>query len=189
MGNTASSPNSSIQTNNISNLPAEIDEIAMHYMLTQNTIDLIRLTDKEYYDNLIVLTSNIFEKRLNNLELGFLKNRITGNSEQIQEIIPSSNKLKDKILISISKFYIKIIMIYSAIASTIDPQYSYQDKEGMNKVFYLKDFEEYKNIPKDVKPLLVQLTNPMSLCRKRLGILKNKYDDTTEPNSIILNPG
>ena len=189
MGNTASAPNGSTQTNTISSLPSQIDEIAMHYMLTQNTIDLIRLTDKEYYDNLIILTSHIFEKRLNNLELGYLKNRIFGSSDKIEEILPSSSKNKDKIITDVSKYYIKLIMIYSAITSTIDPQYSYEDKDGNKKVFYLKDFEEYKNIPKNVKPTLVQLTNPMSLCRKRLGILKNRYDDTSEPGSVILNPG
>ena len=191
MGNTASAPNSSTQETNILSLSAQIDEIAMNYMLTQNTIDLIRLTDKEYYDNLIILTGNIFEKRLNNLELGYLKNRIVGNKigNKIDDILPTSNKLKEKIITDISKFYIKIIMVYSAIASTIDPQYSYEDTNGQNKSFYLKDFDEYKNIPKNVSPKLVQLTNPMSLCRKRLSILKNRYDDTTNSDTVILNPG
>ena len=192
MGNTASAPNSSTQEShtesNITTLPYLIDEIAMHYMLTQNSIELIRISDKEYYDNLIILTSNVIEKRLNNLEIGYLKNRIIGNTDQIQDILPANSKIKDKVVMDISKFYIKIVMIYSAIASTFDPQYSYSDESGV-KSFYLKDFEEYKNIPKNVKPELIQLTNPLSLCRKRLNILKNRYDDTSEPGSIILNPG
>ena len=192
MGNTASAPNGSTQEShtesNITTLPYLIDEIAMHYMLTQNSIELIKISDKEYYDNLIILTSNVIEKRLNNLEIGYLKNRITGNSEQIEDILPANSKIKDKVVMDISKFYIKIVMIYSAIASTFDPQYSYSDETG-EKSFYLKDFEEYKNIPKNVKPQLVQLTNPLSLCRKRLNILKNRYDDTSEPGSVILNPG
>ena len=193
MGNTASAPNSSIQDTqdtNISTLPYLIDEIAMHYMLTQNSIDLIRLTDKEYHDNLIVLTSNVIEKRLNNLEIGYLKNRIDGKKEtEIQDIMPANSNIKEKVLLDISKFYIKIVMIYSAIASTFDPQYSYSDETGQTKSFYLKDFDEYKNIPKNVKPSLTQLTNPISLCRKRLNILKNRYDDTSEPGSVVLNPG
>ena len=192
MGNTASAPNSSTQESiesNITTLPYLIDEIAMHYMLTQNSIDLIRLTDKEYYDNLIILTSNVLEKRLNNLEIGYLKNRIGNKDEQLQDIMPANSKVKDKVVMDISKFYIKIVMIYSAIASTFDPQYSYSDENGSNKSFYLKDFDEYKNIPKNVKPSLVQLTNPISLCRKRLNILKNRYDDSSEPGSVILNPG
>jgi hypothetical protein len=191
MGNTASAPNNSTQTDgeNISTLPYLIDEIAMHYMLTQNAIDLNKISDKEYHDKLIILTSNVIEKRLNNLEIGYLKNRIAGNELQIQDIMPANSKVKDKAINDISKFYIKIFTIYSSITSTFDPQYSYVDENGSNKTFYLKDTHEYKNIPNNVKPVLTQLTNPMSLCRKRLNILKNRYDDTTEPGSIILNPG
>jgi hypothetical protein len=68
MGNTAMAPTNSSETvtendNNISTLPQLIDEIALHYMLTQNSIELIRISDKEYYDNLIILTSNVIEKR------------------------------------------------------------------------------------------------------------------------------
>ena len=56
MGNTASGPNNSTQTDgeNISTLPYLIDEIAMHYMLTQNAIDLSKLSDNEYNDKLII---------------------------------------------------------------------------------------------------------------------------------------
>ena len=193
MGNTASSPNSSIDKsdNNISSLPYFIDEIALHYMLTQNAIDLHNITNKEYQDNLIVLTSNVIEKRLNNLELGYLNNRISGKEKEldIQDIMPANSKIKDKVIINISKFYIKIFTIYASIVSTFDPQYSYLDENGDSKLFYLKDMDEYKNLPDNVKPSLVQLTNPMSLCRKRLNILKNRYDDTSEPGSVILNPG
>ena len=192
MGNTSSNPNSSTDTHietNISTLPYLIDDIALHYVLTQNSIDLTKITDPEYHDNLIILTSNVLEKRLNNLEIGYLQNRITGKEDQFQDIIPANSKVKDKIIMNISKFYIKIIMIYSAIVSTVDPQYSYVDENGSTKTFYLKESDEYKKIPKNVKPTLVQLSNPVSLCRKRLNILKNRYDDTSEPGSVILNPG
>ena len=49
MGNTTSTEQS-----DIGNLASQIDDIAVHYILNQNTIDLLRLTDKEYYDNLII---------------------------------------------------------------------------------------------------------------------------------------
>jgi hypothetical protein len=98
MGNTASGPNNSTtdQRENINTLPLLIDDIAMHYMLTQNAIDLKRISNKEYHDNLIVLTSNVIEKRLNNLEIGYLKNRITGSDDtHIQDIMPANSKVKD----------------------------------------------------------------------------------------------
>jgi hypothetical protein len=180
--------NQTSQNQNISSLASEVDDIAMNYILTQNTIDLLRLTDKEYYDNLIILTSSVIEKKFNGLELGFLQQRIFGKQSEAIDIIPASNKMKDKVVFDVSKFYIKIFMIYSAIATTIDPQYSYE-KDGVKKTFYLKEMQEYKNIPKNVTPMLVNLTNPMNLCRKRLSILKNKLDPMYDDNQVKLNPG
>ena len=186
MGNSSSK-----ETIEITSLASHIDDIAINYILNQNTIDLLRLTDKEYYDNLIILTGNVINKKLNGLELGFLNNRVFGKKtiSDLIDVIPDNNKLKDKVIYNISKFYIKIIMIYSAIATTIDPQYSYETEEGNKKTFFLKDINEYKNIPKNVKPILVQLTNPMNLCRKRLDILKNKLDLNVDDNFIKINPG
>ena len=186
MGNTTSTEQS-----DIGNLATQIDEIAVHYILNQNTIDLLRLTDKEYYDNLIILTSSVVEKKLNHLELGFLNQRIFGKStiSEVVDMAPANSKIKEKIIYNISKFYIKIFMIYSAIATTIDPQYSYEDENGSKKLFYLKDMDAYKHIPKNVKPTLVQLTNPLNLCRKRLEILKNKLDYNVEDSFIKINPG
>ena len=71
MGNTSSK-----DTTEVVSLASQIDDIAINYILNQNTIDLLRLTDKEYYDNLIILTSSVIDKKLNGLELGFLNNRI-----------------------------------------------------------------------------------------------------------------
>ena len=175
------------QNQNITSLAAEVDDIAMNYILTQNTIDLLRLTDKEYYDKLIVLTSSVIEKKFNGLELGFLHQRVFGKQD-VTDIIPASNKMKDKVIFDISKFYIKIIMVYGAIATTIDPQYSYE-VNGERKTFYLKEMDEYKNIPRNATPELVNLTNPMNLCRKRLSILKNKLDPLYDEHNVKLNPG
>ena len=200
MGNATSSPNGANRPpyTNINNLSKEIDDIAIHYILKQNTIDLLRLTDKEYYDNLIILTSKIIDHRLNNMEIGVLNNRVNGtvprekNDETIGEaifsLIPETDKIKNKMIINISKFYIKIITIYSAIVSTIDPQYSYEDEQGQKQVFYLKDIDDYKHIPRGTTPMITQISNPMNLCRKRLNILKNKLD-MSDPDIFVLNPG
>jgi len=180
--------NNTSQNQNISSLASEVDDIALNYILTQNTIDLLRLTDKEYYDNLIILTSSVIEKKFNGLELGFLQQRIFGKQNDAIDIVPASNKLKEQVIFNISKFYVKIIMIYGAIATTIDPQYSYE-VDGVKKTFYLKEMGEYKNIPKHITPELVNLTNPMNLCRKRLSILKNKLDPQYDEHTVKLNPG
>jgi hypothetical protein len=186
MGNTISSN----QPTDIKSLSSHIDDIAVHYILKQNTIDLLRLTDKEYYDNLIVLVGNLFEKRLSDLEIGSINQRIFPETikDAVFDLLPTNGKIKDVMISNISKFYIKIMMIFSAIVATIDPQYSYEDETGKKQLFYLKDLKSYKQIPKNVMPVVHQLTNPMNLCRKRISILRNKID-STDPDFITINPG
>jgi len=169
---------------------SRVNDIAIHYILKQNVIDLLRLTDKEYSDNLIVLVSSVFEKNLTHEEIGLLNSHIESETiqEAILDLIPSNETAKKKMLMNIAKYYIKIMMIYSAIVSTLDPQYMYEDENGEKQVFYLKDFQQLKKIPKGVSPVLQQLTNPMNLCKRRVNILKNKLDDT-EDDFYILNPG
>ena len=169
---------------------SHVNDIAIHYILKQNVIDLLRLTDKEYADNLIVLVSNVFDKNLTHEEIGLLNSHIESETiqEAILDLIPSNETIKKKMLLNISKYYIKIMMIYSAIVSTLDPQYMYEDEKGEKQVFYLKDVQQLKKIPKNVSPVLQQLTNPMNLCKRRVSILKNKLDDT-EDDVYILNPG
>ena len=169
---------------------SHVNDIAIHYILKQNVIDLLRLTDKEYADNLIVLVSSVFDKNLTHEEIGLLNSHIESETiqEAILDLIPSNETAKKKMLMNISKYYIKIMMIYSAIVSTLDPQYMYEDETGEKHVFYLKDVQQLKKIPKGVVPILQQLTNPMNLCKRRITILKNKLDDT-EDDVYILNPG
>jgi len=197
MGITPSAPmTSKNEHQEIINLPEQLDDIAMSYILTQNTIDLIRLGEKDYYDNMIVLTSGILNKRLNKLELGFLNKRIqygineniyVSNKSDMTHLIPKNDALKQKLIRNVSKYYMKIMTIYSAIVSTMDPQYFYEDEEGNRSTFYLKDYKEYKYIPRNAKPRISQMTNPLNLCRKRLNILKNKLN--IQDNRVTINPG
>ena len=184
MGNTSS--NEPVE---IKSLSTQIDDIAVHYILKQNTIDLLRLTDQEYYDNLVVLIGNVFQKRLTDMEIGSLNQRMF--PETIQDVVLDlmpQGKTKELMIQNISRFYVKIMMVYSAIVSTIDPQYSYEDASGEKQLFYLKDIHAYKKIPRHAQPVVHQLTNPMNLCRKRISILRNKID-LTDPDFITINPG
>ncbi len=184
MGNTSSQ-----EPVEIKSLSTQIDDIAVHYILKQNTIDLLRLTDQEYYDNLIVLIGNLFQKRLTDMEIGSLNQRMF--PETIQDVVLDlmpQGRTKELMVQNISRFYVKIMMIYSAIVSTIDPQYAYEDESGEKQLFYLKDIHAYKKIPRHAHPVVHQLTNPMNLCRKRISILRNKID-MTDPDFITINPG
>jgi hypothetical protein len=195
------------------NLIDHIDMIATNYVLKQNMIDMLRFTDKQYYDNLVILTSTILNKQMNSVDIGILKERVlngnnnTNSSENndnntiyfsdpntLKEITLKNDKQKKKALLLISKFYVKIITIFSAITSVIDPQYVYENEDGEKKYFYLKDFNDYKMLDKvENKIKISQLMNPFGLVKKRLSILKNKFDNTdnTDGNSSFatINPG
>ena len=40
----------------------EVDRIASQYILTQDAIEMLKLKDSEYYDNLVILTQDILLK-------------------------------------------------------------------------------------------------------------------------------
>jgi hypothetical protein len=79
MGNQQSSINSinsspnKIDTGNVGKL---VDYIATHYILTMNFQSLTKLFDKEYCDNLVIITSEVFERQLTNMEIVYLAERI-----------------------------------------------------------------------------------------------------------------
>ena len=60
-----------------------IDYIATHYILTMDFQSLTKLYQKEYCDNLVVLTSNIIEKYFNPLEISYLAQRIKDGVEVV----------------------------------------------------------------------------------------------------------
>ena len=192
MGNILSSINNN--DSNIVGLSKKVDLIATELLLKQNTIDLLRITDKEYVDNLIILTCGILKEKFNNLELGFIHHRIKNGMkiysteiDEMKELTIHNNKLKNKIIKEISTFYIKVIIIFSAVVSTIDPEYKYKNKNGEVEYFYLKDFHAYKKIPRNVVPEIHRINNPIHLVRKRINILKNKMENNDD-DFITIHP-
>mgnify|MGYP006086014241 CR=1 FL=1 len=218
MGNNLSQLNNNTTKDNRvndKNLIETIDMIACNYILKQNMIDILRFTDKDYYDNLIILTSTIMKNNLSSVDIGIMKDRILNgynnenvnknanntsnnvyfsNKEELREITLNNETQKKKALLHICKFYIKILSIFSAITAIIDPQYVYEDKNGEKKYFYLKDFDDYTMIDKTTNNLKInQLDNPLNFVQKRLTILKNRLDSGSDPyedkDNIIINPG
>ena len=198
MGNVISNSrnveNSENNTMDTTSLIEYIDKIATNYIMRQSIIDMMRFSDKEYYDNMLLLTSYILKNHLSSLDIGMLKERVINgngpnvnenkeentmvyytNTNRLKEITFQNEKKKQKALLLISKFYIKIMTLFSAVTSTIDPQYVYEDENGEKKYFFLKDFDSYaQKLDKNTKKLKInQLDNPIGFVQKRLGILKN----------------
>ncbi len=72
-------------------LPQVIDYIASNYILTQNFQDLKNLSDQQYCDKLVILTSKVIAKKLNNQEIKYLAQRL---KEGIEINDPVSNFIR-----------------------------------------------------------------------------------------------
>ena len=68
-----------------------IDYIATYYILTMDFQSLQKLYDKQYCDNLIVLTSDILQRYFTDLEITYLAQRVK-NGVEVNEMT------KDKVI-------------------------------------------------------------------------------------------
>ena len=63
----------------------EVDKIATQYILTQDAMELLKLKDTKYYDNLVILTRDVLLKHLNSNELKYL-HEYKKNGKVIEEM-------------------------------------------------------------------------------------------------------
>ena len=184
-----------------------IDEIASNYIFKQNISDMLRFSDSKYRDNFVILTSRILEQNLTNLDISTMKERIFNTKrnpkntnfgeivyfaevDKMKSSFNNETEKKEAIMI-ISKFYVKILTLFSSIVSVIDPQYIYKDENGEEKFFYLKDYDDLKMMNVTTNKLkLYHLENPLTLVKRRLFILKNKMEQQDDNGDyIVINPG
>ena len=177
------------------NTPLEktLDYIASHYILTMDFQSLRKLHEKEYCEELIGLTSEIIDKHFNDLEVNQMLNRITSDVENSSANAygslqtPSTNVSGVSSLPSafgygslqsdkqtkcnqIAKFYIKIAHIFSAIVTTVNPEYVYKDAAGNIQKHTLNNKNE---IPDGSKISVSKL----NLCGERINALRGTSSD------------
>ena len=165
-----------------------LDYIATYYILTMDFNSLRKLYDKEYCDKLVILTSDIINIYFTDLEVTYLAQRIKNgveinevekdkvvffNKDDIDKLNIQNSIKKNRICMSISKFYIKIAHIFAAIVTTVNPIYVYKDTEGNNVRASL--YEKGK-IPKNTPRQIYKL----NICDNRINALKNK--NSLEPD-------
>jgi len=177
-----------------------IDYIATKYILTSNFKSLEKLTDKNYCDNLVILTSDIISKYFTHIEVEYLTQRIEKgveinktnketltffNKDDLSKFNTETQLRKKRMCIGIAKYYIKIAHLYSAIVMTINPIYKYKDPTTGNTItstLYEKD-----KIPPNT-PRTITKTN---ICSHRINSLtKNNTFINTEngSNTITVQP-
>jgi hypothetical protein len=196
MGNSTSSKEKALK--DFDNFYDIIDYIATYYILTMDFKSLSKLSEKAYCDKLVILTSDIIERKFNDMEVTYLAQRIKSGvevnkltSEKIKfinkdnleglDISNDSQKSirKKRVCIGIAKFYVKIAHIFSAIVMTINPIYTYNDSSGTTIKTTLLEKDK---IPKGVNRKLYKL----NICDNRIRALKKgETHDETSGNVTI----
>jgi hypothetical protein len=200
MGNSNSKPTESNNTK-FNNFYEVIDFIASNYILTMNFESLANLSQKDYCNNLVIITSDIIKNHFNDAEISYLSQRIKNgvevnemekknvvyfNKNILDSLDASNDRLKSikkkRMCIGIAKFYVKIAHIFAAIVTTINPVYSYKDQNGnLIKTPLLKKNTIPKNIPRTIEKY--------NICDNRIRSLKNGMDINYEDSSKVkLNP-
>ena len=206
MGNSTSSNLNKSAEKQFDNFYDVIDHIATYYILTMDFKSLSKLSEKDYCNKLVVITSDIIERYFNDMEITYLAQRIKGgvevnnlNKEKVifinkdsLESLDISNDAqktikKKRVCIGIAKFYVKIAHIFAAIVMTINPVYTYKDATGQTIKTGLL---EKDTIPKNVNRKLYKL----NICDNRIRALKRgeTFDDVTQnvtmqPNVCSIN--
>ena len=206
MGNIPSSTNSknndSKNEKKFDNFYHIIDYIASYYILTMDFKSLSNLSNKEYCDKLVVITSDIIKNYFNDMQITYLAQRIK-NGEEVNELstenvmFVNKDKLesldiqndakksikKKRVCIGIAKFYVKIAHIFAAIVKTINPVYVYTDSNG-NSV--KSGLLEKDNIPKNIDRTKIKLYK-LNICDNRIRKL-NKIDVNDQTKEVNLHP-
>jgi hypothetical protein len=166
-----------------------LDFIATDYIFSMNFENMKKLHDKNYCDSLVILTGDIIDKYYSELEIRQIKDRIFNGETtkdtvyfyQKKDLDTIQNKSSD--CNEIAKFYIKIGHLFSAILTTISPEYTYTDPDTGK--FITKTMENRDEIPDDIIPNI----QSNSLCNQKLNILSGKHrynskDDLTQEQGI-----
>ena len=199
MGNGFSTSSKSEDSNKFDNFYEVMDYIATHYILTMDFESMSKLSEPEYCDKLVIITSDIIKKYFNDLDITYLAQRVK-NGEEVNELAKEKvsfvskdalenldikndvNKSikKKRVCIGIAKFYVKIAHVFAAILTTINPVYMYKDAEGNNVE---KGLMEKGNIPTNV-PREVLKTNICDNRIKRLNPLQRVARKVNNANDL-----
>jgi len=155
-----------------------IDYIATYYIVTMDFESLKKLTDREYCNQLIILTSDIISKYATTRDIKYMvkkqgdmyepgelkSQKVTYFSKNmVDREIPEM--VKKEMCMSIASFYIRIAHLFSAIILTINPVYKYRDESGFVKEV---NWVNKKDIPEGVE-VSVEYSN---LCNNRINALE-----------------
>ena len=189
MGNTASTDKKSLEH--------VVNYLVANYITKENFETMKNLAQPEYCDDLVILTSKILNKYLDPKVIEYLavrkgiegenllqKEKIVGISKKKLEEINLDIPLKRRrICVGLAKHYVQIAHIFSAISSTLNPEYKFKDDD--NNVIRLPTTEK-SSIPDDTNKEITR----NNLCSNRLKILIGNINinQLNESDNITINP-
>lgn len=128
-----------------------LDYIATHYILSMKYADYRNLSNRQYCDDMVLLTSSVIEKEFSHADISQLSSRIDGETggegnngrkrgrDAHDEIfytpktrLPASDEKRRNCAL-IARFYIKLAQLFAAIISTVNPTYTYTDPSTHEK--------------------------------------------------------
>ena len=193
MGNTTS------QQSSRKSLDHVINYIAARYIRSQNFQDMKNLSNLEYCDKLVILTSKIISKYLDETSIKYLsqKKGIDGekmvrdnvlaiDKDNLDNLDEKNTTKKRRLCIGLAKHYVQVANLFAAIASTINPTYMVTDETGETKTVTL---EERDDLPQHSRPKI----SKENLCSNRVAALLNHQDiksleQQINEGKITLNP-
>jgi hypothetical protein len=185
MGNQNNTP-SKIQPVEIYDL---VDDIATNYILTMDFQSLKNMSNPEYCNKLLALTTDIINKKFNQHEIELIgkriENGVLAESRSSENILYSLNNefspdKKTQICQEISKFYVIISNIFASIVMTINPTYSYKNEK--NETIKLNLYQK-NEIPENVT---VQ-TEHVNICSERISSLNGSVENAVSPSVCSIN--
>lgn len=185
--------------NTQSNILERLDDIASDYILGADFNTLKNMKDKQYCEKVTIVTKEILEKQFSHLDIEYLATRVDDGwnlgamfsrsspspkdpkddkieytaNESVGFVRKIKNPNKPEMCLSISRFYVKIGHIFSAIVGTIKPRYKLSNGE------YISILTPKKEIPKDAG--VFELT-ANGFCYKRINLLR--FENSQNPTAI-----
>jgi len=153
-----------------------LNYIATRYILTASFKDLVRLNDKSYCDELIVLTEEVLKEKFTTLDIANMDARVSYGRHGLE------GKQKTTACRNVAKFYIKIAHLFAAIMTTVNPSYTYKDQDGTQHkdvAFHAKG---------DIPTRAARKINRNNVCDNRIRTL-TAQSCKTAPHTLFEEPG
>lgn len=162
-------------TKSASGLEDAVREYASKYILRASFQDMVNMSNKNFCEELVILTSELLESKMSPTDIELIENMRKDNSGKPKRAkVYYATNMKVKTLMNdatkrahcrgIAKYYVKVLNLFSAIVMTLDPQFKTSGSE-----IKLKD----RRPVRDEQRISVSFSNN-SICRRRFEALMKK---------------